>query len=68
MKIFLIDNYATSEFYIGYLFIFNILLALMRPGRVDRILYVPMPEEKTRHDILRINLSKMPVEISVDID
>ncbi|XP_052076050.1 ribosome biogenesis protein SPATA5-like [Mytilus californianus] len=42
--------------------------ALMRPGRLDRILYVPLPNEKTRHEILRINLCKMPVESSVDID
>ncbi|CAG2238046.1 AFG2 [Mytilus edulis] len=42
--------------------------ALMRPGRLDRILYVPLPSEKTRHEILRINLCKMPVESSVDID
>ncbi|XP_063413752.1 ATPase family gene 2 protein homolog A-like [Mytilus trossulus] len=42
--------------------------ALMRPGRLDRILYVPLPDEKTRHEILRINLCKMPVESSVDID
>lgn len=40
----------------------------MRPGRLDRILYVPLPNEKTRHEILRINLCKMPVESSVDID
>ncbi|VDI33694.1 AAA family ATPase, partial [Mytilus galloprovincialis] len=42
--------------------------ALMRPGRLDRILYVPLPDEKTRHEILRINLCKMPVESSVGID
>lgn len=35
--------------------------ALLRPGRLDRIVYVPLPDQKTREDILRIKLSKMPV-------
>lgn len=37
--------------------------ALLRPGRLDRIVYVPLPDAITRRDILRIKLSKMPVSV-----
>ena len=40
----------------------------MRPGRLDRILYVPLPDENTRKQIINIKLGKMPVEKSVDVD
>ncbi|WWC63375.1 uncharacterized protein I303_105975 [Kwoniella dejecticola CBS 10117] len=42
--------------------------ALMRPGRLDRILYVGAPDLATRKDIFRIRLSTMAVEPGVDID
>lgn len=42
--------------------------AIMRPGRLDRIVYVRLPDSKTRYDIFRIKLSKMPVSSDVDID
>lgn len=35
--------------------------ALLRPGRLDRIVYVPLPDETTRKEIFRIKLEKMPV-------
>lgn len=35
--------------------------ALMRPGRLDRIVYVRLPDAKTRTEIFRIKLSKMPL-------
>lgn len=35
--------------------------ALLRPGRLDRIVYVPLPDEQTRKDIFRIKFTKMPV-------
>ncbi|KAJ8951028.1 hypothetical protein NQ318_006413 [Aromia moschata] len=41
--------------------------ALLRPGRLDRIVYVPLPNDDTRKDIFRIKLSKMPV-LNVSID
>lgn len=42
--------------------------AIMRPGRLDRIVYVRLPDAQTRRDIFRIKLSKMPVDDDVNID
>lgn len=42
--------------------------ALMRPGRLDRIVYVQLPDAQTRRDIFRIKLSKMPVDKDVGLD
>ncbi len=33
--------------------------ALLRPGRFDRLIYVPLPDFETRKGIFDINLSKM---------
>ncbi|KAL3266594.1 hypothetical protein HHI36_010758 [Cryptolaemus montrouzieri] len=41
--------------------------ALLRPGRIDRIVYVPLPDFDTRKEILKIKLGKMPVQ-NVDIE
>merc|ERR1712146_239482 len=35
--------------------------ALMRPGRLDQLIYIPMPDEEARRGILRANLRKSPV-------
>ena len=40
--------------------------ALLRPGRLDRVVYVPLPDLETRQQVLRIHTSKMPVE-NVDL-
>lgn len=37
--------------------------ALLRPGRLDRIVYVPLPDEETRKEIFKIKFKKMPVSI-----
>ncbi len=42
--------------------------ALMRPGRVDRKVYVPPPDEGSRKQILELELSKMPISESGDGD
>ncbi|XP_071951650.1 ATPase family gene 2 protein homolog A-like isoform X2 [Antedon mediterranea] len=42
--------------------------ALMRPGRLDRILYVPLPDPATRTEILKINFKKMPIAEDVDVE
>jgi AAA family ATPase len=38
----------------------------MRPGRLDRILYVGPPDVTGREDILRIQAKKMSVEPGLD--
>lgn len=40
----------------------------MRPGRLDRLLYVQPPDAEGRKAILRINTSKMQVDPSLDLD
>lgn len=42
--------------------------ALLRPGRIDRILYVGPPSLESRKEIFRIHFNKMTVDQDVDID
>jgi SpoVK/Ycf46/Vps4 family AAA+-type ATPase len=42
--------------------------ALLRPGRIDRILYVGLPGLQSRIDILRIQSRKMSIAKDVDIE
>ncbi|KAI0775577.1 AAA family ATPase [Trametes elegans] len=42
--------------------------ALMRPGRLDRILYVGPPDLEGRVEILRIRTAKMSVEPGLDLE
>ncbi|PAV24032.1 AAA family ATPase [Pyrrhoderma noxium] len=42
--------------------------ALMRPGRLDRILYVGPPDRVGRLEILKIRLSKMSVDPDVNLE
>ncbi|KAJ9055108.1 AAA+-type ATPase, variant 3 [Entomophthora muscae] len=42
--------------------------ALLRPGRIDRILYVGAPDNTTRKEILAIQRQKMPFAPDVDLD
>lgn len=42
--------------------------AIMRPGRLDRIVYVRLPDAQTRREIFHIKLSKMPLNTDVCID
>jgi transitional endoplasmic reticulum ATPase len=41
--------------------------AILRPGRFDRQVLVPAPEEKARHDILKVHTKKMPLEKDVNL-
>src|SRR3989344_280036 len=41
--------------------------ALLRPGRFDRLIYTPAPEEKTRLEILNIHTRSMPLK-EVDLE
>lgn len=34
--------------------------ALLRPGRFDKIIYMPLPDKKTREEIFKVNLKKYP--------
>ncbi|XP_060757210.1 ATPase family gene 2 protein homolog A isoform X2 [Neoarius graeffei] len=42
--------------------------ALMRPGRLDRIVYVPLPDAATRREIFGLQFGKMPVHPSVHLE
>lgn len=41
--------------------------ALCRPGRLDTLVYVPLPDQASRESILRAQLRKTPVAPDVDI-
>jgi len=42
--------------------------ALIRPGRIDRILLVPAPDEQGRKEILKLYTNGMPLANNVDIE
>ncbi|GFU38850.1 transitional endoplasmic reticulum ATPase [Trichonephila clavipes] len=41
--------------------------AILRPGRLDQLIYIPLPDEKSRESILKANLRKSPVSQNVDL-
>ncbi len=43
-------------------------LALLRPGRFDLILALPMPDEKSRQMIFRVHTKEKPLAQDVDLD
>uniref|UniRef100_A0A7J3ZIW3 AAA family ATPase n=1 Tax=Fervidicoccus fontis TaxID=683846 RepID=A0A7J3ZIW3_9CREN len=42
--------------------------ALLRPGRFDRLVYVPPPDKKARLEILKIHTRKVPLADDVDLE
>uniref|UniRef100_A0AAQ4P6A6 vesicle-fusing ATPase n=1 Tax=Gasterosteus aculeatus aculeatus TaxID=481459 RepID=A0AAQ4P6A6_GASAC len=42
--------------------------ALMRPGRLDRIVYVPLPDAATRREIFSLQFRNVPVAEDVSVD
>jgi transitional endoplasmic reticulum ATPase len=42
--------------------------ALLRPGRFDRLLYVPPPDRDSRIQIIKIHIKKKPLDDVVDIE
>merc|ERR1712020_42349 len=42
--------------------------AILRPGRLDQLIYIPLPDEGSRTSILKSNLRKTPVAKSVDLN
>ncbi|XP_011303860.1 spermatogenesis-associated protein 5 [Fopius arisanus] len=41
--------------------------ALLRPGRLDRMVYVPLPDYETRLEIFKIKCRQMPIDEDVNI-
>jgi transitional endoplasmic reticulum ATPase len=42
--------------------------ALLRPGRFDRILEIPLPDNDSIRDILRIHMARKPIDKDIDLD
>merc|ERR1711907_758365 len=42
--------------------------AVMRPGRLDQLIYIPLPDEASRKSILEANLRKSPLADDVDLN
>jgi transitional endoplasmic reticulum ATPase len=41
--------------------------ALLRPGRLDQLIYIPLPDEPSRHQIFKACLRKSPMAKDVDL-
>ncbi|XP_071823250.1 transitional endoplasmic reticulum ATPase isoform X2 [Apostichopus japonicus] len=41
--------------------------AILRPGRLDQLIYIPLPDEPSRVSILKANLRKSPIAEGVDL-
>jgi len=41
--------------------------ALLRPGRLDQLIYIPLPDEPSRFSILKASLRKSPIAPDVDL-
>lgn len=41
--------------------------AILRPGRLDQLIYIPLPDDKSREAILKANLRKSPIAKDVDL-
>ncbi|KAJ9559442.1 LOW QUALITY PROTEIN: hypothetical protein OSB04_014056 [Centaurea solstitialis] len=41
--------------------------ALLRPGRLDQLIYIPLPDEESRYQIFKSALRKSPVAKEVDL-
>jgi len=41
--------------------------AILRPGRLDQLIYIPLPDEPSRISILKANLRKTPISKEVDL-
>ena len=42
--------------------------ALLRPGRLDQLIYIPLPDEGSRRQIFKAVLRKSPVAPDVEMD
>ncbi|OEL27398.1 Cell division cycle protein 48-like protein [Dichanthelium oligosanthes] len=41
--------------------------ALLRPGRLDQLIYIPLPDEASRHQIFKACLRRSPIAKDVDL-
>lgn len=41
--------------------------AILRPGRLDQLIYIPLPDEKSRLSILQAALRKSPISSSINL-
>merc|ERR1712060_616901 len=41
--------------------------AILRPGRLDQLIYIPLPDEGSRMSILKANLRKTPLSKRIDL-
>ncbi|KAK9068634.1 hypothetical protein SSX86_012749 [Deinandra increscens subsp. villosa] len=41
--------------------------ALLRPRRLDQLIYIPLPDEDSRHQIFKATMRKSPVSKDVDL-
>jgi transitional endoplasmic reticulum ATPase len=41
--------------------------AILRPGRLDQLVYIPLPDEESRVSILKANLRKTPLAPDIDL-
>jgi transitional endoplasmic reticulum ATPase len=42
--------------------------ALLRPGRFDKIIEIPMPDEQTRYEIFKVHTKRMPLAKNVKLE
>ncbi|KAL4484535.1 hypothetical protein ABPG74_019712 [Tetrahymena malaccensis] len=42
--------------------------AIIRPGRLDQLIYIPLPDQPSRYGILKANLRKTPIAKDVDLN
>jgi len=42
--------------------------AVLRPGRLDQLIYIPLPDMGSRMNILKANLKRSPIAKDVDLD
>ena len=42
-------------------------VALLRPGRFDKIIFIPLPDEKTREEIIKIHSREKPLAKNVNL-
>lgn len=42
--------------------------AIMRPGRLDQLMFIPMPDYESRLSILKANLRKTPIHKDIDLE